>query len=228
MAEEKTKKAAAKKPEKKAAAKSEAKAAGKKPQAKSAKDHAKKDHAPAKKEHAPQKKPAEEKKPEPKEEKPAEKPVEAKAEAKPKKEEKKKAVKKPKEHPVTKIKFLPKPEKAGKSKSKPRFVRQEGGRYKRLKDVWRRPTGIDSKKLEKQRGKGLLPSIGYKKPASESGLHYGFEAVRVFQVKDLKAINPLKHAAVIAAAVGRRKRNLIIEEANKLKITVLNPRRGEA
>ncbi|MFH0862292.1 MAG: eL32 family ribosomal protein [Candidatus Altiarchaeota archaeon] len=113
-------------------------------------------------------------------------------------------------------------------KYKPRFRRQEAGRYKRLEEKWRRPTGIDSKKLEKQRGKGLVPGIGYKKPNSESGLQFGYEPVMVFNVAGLKAVSSDRQAAVIAAAVGRKKRNMIIEEANTLKIKVLNPRRGEA
>ncbi len=143
----------------------------------------------------------------------------------PKKEEKKDKPKQPKE--VAKIKYLPDESKKT-PKTTPRFNRQELGRLPRLDDKWRRPRGIDSKKHEKKRGKGALPSIGYKKPDSESGLHYGYEAVRVFNPDGLKEINPEKQAAVIASAVGRRKRNMIIEEANKLKITVLNPRRGEA
>jgi large subunit ribosomal protein L32e len=231
MAEAKTKKAAAKKPEKKA----ESKAAAKKPQKKAeskaaAKKPEKKAHekpTEKKAEHkAAPKKPAQEKaKEEPHDEDEflsAAKPKAA--EAKPKKEE----AKVKKEIPITKIQFLQAPVAKPDDKGKPKFIRQEGGRYKRLADVWRRPTGIDSKKLEKKRGKGSLPSIGYKKPAAESGLQSGLEAVRVFNPDDLKKVTSGKQAAVIAAAVGRRKRNMIIEEANRLKIAILNPRRGEA
>jgi len=166
-----------------------------------------------------------------KEDKPVEKPkaVESKAEAKHVEAAPiKKELKPKKVIEVAKITYLPSKEVSVPSKGKPRFRRQEGGRYKRLKDVWRRPTGIDSKKLERKRGKGSLPEIGYKKPSAESGLQYGFEAVRVFNVKDLGNVKPGKQAAVIAKSVGRRKRNMIIAEANRLKITILNPRRGEA
>ena len=55
----------------------------------------------------------------------------------------------------------------------------------------------------------------------------GRRAIRIFNAEGLKAIDPKTQAAVIASAVGRRKRNMIIEEANRLKIAVLNPRRGE-
>ncbi len=115
-------------------------------------------------------------------------------------------------------------------KTKPKFIRQEFGRPKKskLKEKWRRPKGIDSKKANRKRGKGAVPSIGYKKKASESGIHFGFESIRVFNVTELASIDPSKQAAVIAACVGRKKRNVIIERANEMKITIINPRRGEA
>ncbi len=140
----------------------------------------------------------------------------------PKKPEAKKKV----AHSVSKIKFLPDASKKT-PKSHPRFSRQELGRFAGLEDRWRRPRGIDSKKIEKKRGKGALPSIGYKKPVSEAQLHYGFRAKRVFNTTELSQVDPKTEAAVIASCVGRRKRNQIIEEANKLKITILNPARGE-
>jgi large subunit ribosomal protein L32e len=236
MAESKPKNKEAKKPtEKKAEAKKPA--AEKKVVKTEAKKPAHKDEAekkPVHKEEA--KKPAahkgEAEKKETKEEhKAATKESEPKAAAKPKAkakvpEAKKKEEKPKKEIKITKIQFKAEI-KPSEGKYKPTFRRQEGLRYKRLKEVWRRPTGIDSKKLEKQRGKGYLPSIGYKKPKAESGKQSGFDAVRVFTADELKKINPKTQAAVIAAPVGRRKRNIIIEEANKLKITILNPRRGE-
>ena len=133
-----------------------------------------------------------------------------------------------KELPVSKITNLPTEEPTG--RDVPKFLRQEYGRPKKsaLKLCWRRPRGIDSKKLEGKRGKGAVPSIGYKKNVSESDIHFGFKAVRVFNVDELGKINSKTEAAVIASCVGRRKRNLIIEQANKLTITILNPRRGEA
>ena len=113
-------------------------------------------------------------------------------------------------------------------KKKPRFMRQELPKLKRLKDKWRRPRGIDSKKQEGKRGKGKLPKIGYKKPASVREIHpSGFYPVLVHNVKELTLINPEEEAAIIARSIGRRKRNEIIRSANELKITILNPRKGE-
>ncbi len=222
MTESKARKTAAKKPvakkaEHKPAKKEERKASEKAP-VKQKQESKKPEQKPAAKEAQKEAKPAE--KPKAAEPKPRAKPAEA---APPKKELKPKRI-----IEVAKIAYLPKKGVSVPDKGKPRFIRQEGGRYKRLQDVWRRPTGIDSKKLERKRGKGGLPEIGYKKPARDSGLQFGFEPHRVFNVNDLRAVKPGREAAVIAKSVGRRKRNLIIEEANRLKITVLNPRRGEA
>ncbi|MFH1788303.1 MAG: eL32 family ribosomal protein [Candidatus Altiarchaeota archaeon] len=145
-------------------------------------------------------------------------------------EEKTPAKKKVKEKipkPIEKIENLPpKPEET--KKTKPRFVHQELSIRKRIPDRWRRPRGIDSKQIEGKRGKGALPSIGYGSPKKTLGLHpSGLAPVRVRNIKELSALKE-GSGAIIASQVGRRKRNIIIKEANKLKITVLNPRKGEA
>lgn len=152
--------------------------------------------------------------------------VEAPAEEKTEEEKKKKKIKEKKPKPIEKIKNLPeKTEEAG--KTKPAFVRQELSIRKRVHDKWRRPRGIDSKQIEGKRGKGAMPSIGYGSPKQTLGRHpSGLNPLRVNNVKELSALTK-GQGAVIAAQVGRRKRNLIIKEANKLKITILNPRKGE-
>ncbi len=113
-------------------------------------------------------------------------------------------------------------------KAMPRFMRQEFTKLKRLRDVWRKPKGEDSKQAEGKRGKPRNPSIGYKKRKETRGLHpSGFHPFRIHNVAELDKINPEKEAAIIAGSVGRRKRNEIIKAANKSRITILNPRRGE-
>jgi len=174
---------------------------------------------------------AEEKKPAAAEAKEKEKPSAAEAPkeaaAEEKKPAKKKKVKEKKPKPIEKIQHV-----AGAStvsgKKKPRFMRQELPKVKKLDDRWRRPRGIDSKKLEGKRGKGALPSIGYGSPKNILGLHpSGLKPLRVSNVQELSKATPGIHGAIIAAQVGRRKRNLIIREANQRKIVVLNPRKGE-
>lgn len=217
-----------------------------KPEHTKAAEHAKKDHSEEKKhpahkehehkehEHAKEKK-TEETKSEEKEspKKPAKKTSEKAKAEKDKKPEKKKKERKIK--PVEKIEFLgdkalSKEENAllSKKKGKPRFIRQEFHKLPRLKEVWRKSRGIDSKKHEGKRGKGETPQDGYKNTAEIRGITpQGFFPYVVRNIADLDKIDTKKQAAVIAASVGRKSRNEIIKTANGKKITILNPRKGE-
>jgi large subunit ribosomal protein L32e len=154
----------------------------------------------------------------------------AEKEKKPEKKIKEKKIK-----PVEKIEFLGEKtlskdvkELLSKKKGKPRFIRQEYYKLPRLKDVWRKSRGIDSKKHEGKRGKGETPQDGYKNTEQIRGITpQGFFPVVIRNIADLDKIDTKKHAAVIAATVGRRSRNEIIKSANGKKITILNPRNGE-
>jgi large subunit ribosomal protein L32e len=142
-----------------------------------------------------------------------------------KKKEKKKAVPKP----VVKVQYTTRKKVVATlpGKKKPKFLRQEHSKH-RLDVVWRKSIGIDSKKHEGKRGKGAIPTVGFKKPDEKQGLHpTGFRTVLVHNVKEISVLNPKEEGAIIAASVGRRKRNEMIAEANKLKINILNPRKGE-
>ena len=141
--------------------------------------------------------------------------------------EKPKEVKVRKEKPIVKIKNHIEGKIKVERKRKPRFRRDELYKHKKLKDVWRSPRGLDGKKKEEKRGKGDLVKVGYRNPTSVYGIIKGFKAVRVSNLNDMEGIDSKLQAIIISSAVGRRKRNLIIEEANKKTITVLNPRKGE-
>ncbi len=107
---------------------------------------------------------------------------------------------------------------------RPRFVRQESWRYVRLKPNWRRPRGKDSKMRLQIRGWPPLVKVGYRTPRAYRNLHpSGFKEVLVYRPEDLQGLDPEIHAVRIAGSVGMRKRLLIVEEAEKLGIKVLNP-----
>ncbi len=108
-------------------------------------------------------------------------------------------------------------------RKRPKFLRQESFRYKRLENNWRRPSGLTSKM---RINKGYRPNrvrIGFRSPQQVRGLHpSGFEEVMVFNVKDLENINPEKQAARVGGTVGTKKRVEIYKKAEELDIRVLN------
>ena len=106
---------------------------------------------------------------------------------------------------------------------KPSFVRAESWKYDRFSLSWRRPRGLDNKIRRKIKGWPPGCSTGYKGPKIARGLHpSGFREVMVFNVEDLSKIDANTQAARIAHTVGKRKRALIIAEAKKLNIKILN------
>jgi large subunit ribosomal protein L32e len=106
---------------------------------------------------------------------------------------------------------------------KPKFVRAESWKYDRFSLSWRRPRGLDNKIRRKILGWPPGPSTGYKGPISARFLHpSGYREVIVNNVADLSKIDPNTQAARIAHTVGKRKRAMIIAEAKKLNIKILN------
>jgi len=109
-------------------------------------------------------------------------------------------------------------------RSRPKFVRQESWRYKRLRATWRRPRGVDSRMRLKYSGSPPIAKIGYRGRRKYRGLHpSGLREVLVHNPKDLGALEPGTQAARIAGSVGKRKRMLISEAADERGITLLNP-----
>jgi len=107
---------------------------------------------------------------------------------------------------------------------RPKFVRQESWRYIRLKPNWRKPKGKDSKMRLQVKGWPPLVKVGYRTPRTYRGLHpSGYKEVLVYRPDDLEGLNPEVHAVRIAGSVGMRKRLVILEEAEKLGLKVLNP-----
>jgi len=109
---------------------------------------------------------------------------------------------------------------------KPKFKRQESWRYKRVKENWRKPRGIDSKMRKKVKGWPPSPKAGYRSPKKIRGLHpSGYVEAHVQTVDDLNGIDPAKQAVRIARTVGGKKRVEILALAEERGIHVLNPRR---
>jgi large subunit ribosomal protein L32e len=108
-------------------------------------------------------------------------------------------------------------------KRKPKFVRQESWRYKRLKENWRRPKGLDNKMRRKIKGWPPAVNVGYRGPKVARGLHpSGYKEVLVYNAEEIKKVDPKTQAVRIAHTVGKRERAKILTESRKRKITVLN------
>lgn len=108
-------------------------------------------------------------------------------------------------------------------KGKPSFKRQQLNHKKKLKDVWRRPRGLQSKQRRQYRAKGAHPTPGYGSPVAVRGLHpSGFEEVLVHNMAELEGIDAETQAARIGGSVGGKKRMMIQEAAEGLGIKVLN------
>ncbi|RJS84304.1 50S ribosomal protein L32e [Candidatus Bathyarchaeota archaeon] len=129
-----------------------------------------------------------------------------------------------KKAPVEHVKAV----KKKKSVKKPRFRRQESWRYKRIKENWRRPRGIDSKMRKGVKGWPKSPNIGYRSPKEARGLHpSGFKEVLIHNIEELDGVDPETQAIRIAHTVGYRKKIEIINTAREMGIHVLNPGKRE-
>jgi large subunit ribosomal protein L32e len=114
----------------------------------------------------------------------------------------------------------------GIKKKKPKFRRQEWFRMKRVGDKWRKPRGVHSKLREHRKARGALPKAGYRSPAAVRGLtREGYREIIVRNLKEMAKINRQEEVAVIASAVGKKKRFELLEYAQKNNIKVFNQNR---
>lgn len=108
-------------------------------------------------------------------------------------------------------------------KRTPQFLREEWFRYKRIPKNWRRPDGITSKMRINLKYRPSKVRVGFRSPKEVRGLHAsGFKEIRVFNLKDLEAIDPKTQAARVGSTVGTKKRNDIEKKAEELNIRILN------
>lgn len=104
-------------------------------------------------------------------------------------------------------------------KKKPKFLRQDAHKLKRLGRKWRRPKGMDSKMRRRLRGYRKSPSVGYSSPKKVRGLtSNGKKAIIIHNVKDLQNTKDI----IISKKVGIKKKIEIIKKAQELGINILN------
>lgn len=108
-------------------------------------------------------------------------------------------------------------------KKKPKFVRQEAYKRKRLSRTgWKKPKGMHSKMRRKKKGKRKSPSVGYSSPKAVRGLtREGFKPVLVKTLKDLDKIKE-NEIIILSRTLGLRKRLQLLEKIKQLKLKIQN------
>lgn len=106
---------------------------------------------------------------------------------------------------------------------KPNFIRQDAHKKAEISKKWRRPKGFQSKMRLHKKGYRKSPSQGYRSPSIVRGLDpSGFVPVMVSAKKDFEKLDVKKQGAIIAKAVGMKKRVELVNYAKEKGIIVLN------
>jgi large subunit ribosomal protein L32e len=112
---------------------------------------------------------------------------------------------------------------------RPRFVKLESWRYKRLKGGWRAPKGIDSKTRKAKKGWPPKPAVGYGTARKWRNVHpSGKREVVVENLREVENLKGLDVVGMISGRVGRKKRREITDKAKELGVMLLNPLKERA
>lgn len=106
-----------------------------------------------------------------------------------------------------------------------KFKRFQSDRFKRVKESWRKPKGIDCRVRRRFKGTNLTPKIGYGTcKRTKHILPCGKYKLTVHTPHEIDVLlmHNKKFAVEIAHNVSVRKRRAILERANQLALTVLN------
>ncbi len=105
---------------------------------------------------------------------------------------------------------------------KPAFKRQHNEKKRVSKKGWRAPRGIDSRQQKHKKDRGAIPKVGYGSPKASKGTHpSGTKEMLVRSSADLSKVTG-KMAARLSSALGKKKREALLKEAEEKKIRVLN------
>jgi large subunit ribosomal protein L32e len=114
-----------------------------------------------------------------------------------------------------------------KRERKPYFFPQNFGRKKRIKERWRKPRGIDSKKRIGIAHLGPVPKIGYRSEREIRGLHpSGRREILISSKKELiERLDEIKRDGLLvrlSSTLGKRSREEIRTIAENEKIAIAN------
>jgi large subunit ribosomal protein L32e len=111
------------------------------------------------------------------------------------------------------------------TRKKPVFRRHLYHRFIKFQnqDSWRKPKGNDNKMRLQLKGYPPIVKIGYRNPREIRGLHpSGLELVIVDNEKTIERLDPSKHVVVISSTTGLRKKQRIIEAAERRGLKIAN------
>lgn len=107
-------------------------------------------------------------------------------------------------------------------RKKPLFIRKDIYKKARLGKSWRKPRGLDNKQRLCKRGPAKKISNGYRAPKEVRGLHKsGLMPIVVSNALQLNSLTK-EQGVILSAKIGNRKRQMLINEAKKKSLVLLN------
>jgi len=107
-----------------------------------------------------------------------------------------------------------------------KFLRRTWSRYSKLgkrrkkKQVWRKPTGRDTKMREKRKGYPAVVSIGYRSNKKSRDKLMDKKPVKINNLRELEKIK--ENEIAIIGGVGKKKKIEIANKAKEMKIELYN------
>lgn len=115
--------------------------------------------------------------------------------------------------------------KKAKKKGQPEFLRRNFKKNKRARvsGNWKSPRGLHNKLRRRRRGIGQWVMPGYRMPRKVRGLTTeGLLPVLVENIEQLKKLIAEKHIIILKSSMGIKKRIVVVKEALKKNLKILN------
>ncbi|MEW6063184.1 MAG: eL32 family ribosomal protein [Nanoarchaeota archaeon] len=106
-------------------------------------------------------------------------------------------------------------------KNKPKFLRQDGHKVKKLKKKWRRPKGMHNKMRLGLKGHRKSPSVGYGSKRENRGYINGLKPVLIRDIGDLSKLDK-SCIAIISSKLGLKKRIIVANKLKQMNTNVIN------